>query len=92
MTPELHIDSIRLDLRGVSPEVARAAAGELGPMLQQAIADHLAGRTARSSAEVTKVRTAPLRIDACTDAPALRAAIARHVATAIAAQVPVRKA
>ncbi len=91
MNPEVHIDNIRLDLSGVSPEVARAAAGELSSSLQRAIAHHLATRTAPMSATVPSLPTVTVQIGAGADARTIRDAIAHHVATAIAGQMPTKK-
>lgn len=39
----VHIDRLELDLRGISPATAEAAAHALGPALAQALAAHRAG-------------------------------------------------
>lgn len=91
MTPEIHIDRIQLNLRGVSPEVARTAANALSPAMQQAIAAQLATRTANSNTQVDHIAMPALHVPAGVDANMIRDAVARQVATAIAAQVPAKR-
>jgi hypothetical protein len=73
----IHIENLRLDLRGVPPDVAREALAALGPALTQAMSAPIAESSALPA----------IRLPAGADAATLRASIAGHVASAIALQI-----
>lgn len=91
MSTHIHIDNVQLDLRGVSPEVARAAAENLGPALHAAIAAQLAGKGATGTLRVDHVAPAPLRVASRPTPDALRTGLAQHVARSIASQLPAQQ-
>lgn len=75
----LHIDRLELDLRGIAPATAEAAARALGPLLAQALAAH----PPTATASVDRLDAGRL---ACPTAPAaqdLAARIAQHVARSL---------
>ena len=74
--PEIHIENIQLDLRGVPPDVAREALASLGPALERAMA-------ARNASVGDLVVTAPIRLATGADASTLRDALAQRVAATI---------
>lgn len=83
---EIHIDSVHVDLRGLSPALAQNALASLGPAIDAALATQLSGRATRS-VDVGNVATPVLSIPPNTDAATLRGAVAAHVARAIASQM-----
>lgn len=74
----LHIGRLELDLRGISPATARAAADMLGPALREAMAAN--PHAPRSAASLDGGRIAS---PAASDAQGLAARIARRVASTI---------
>ena len=87
-TTEVHIDSIQLELRGVSPAAAQAALASLGPALHDAVATRLAGRNATMPTHADIVTAPSLRVPTGADATSLRNTLAQHLATTIAGQLP----
>lgn len=74
----LHIERLELDLRGISPDTARAAADALGPALRQAMAAD--PQAARSAGSLDGGRIAS---PATPGAHALAALIAQRVASTV---------
>lgn len=87
MPRHLHLERLEIDLRGIPPEVARAAAASLGPELAQALAAHLHGRGAATDARAAQLVAPAVKVSAGADATAVRAAIVRQVATTVAGQI-----
>lgn len=84
---QITIDSLHLDLRGVPPESARAAAASLGPAIQQAIAAQLLGRHPSGLARLERVTAPAVRLTSTTPG-AVSSTIATAVASAVAHQLP----
>jgi hypothetical protein len=74
--PEIQIENIYLDLRGVAPGVAREALASLGPALGRAMA-------ARNASAGDFAATAPIRLAAGADASTLRDALAQRLVATI---------
>ena len=86
--PEIHIDRIRLDLRGVAPETARAAVASLGPALEAALTDRRAHFSDAAPSSIARVSLPPLQLPAGASAAALRAALAQQLAAGITSHLP----
>jgi hypothetical protein len=85
---DLHIERLVLRLRGVSPEVARAAANDLGPALLESLAQHRRLTGSTGTAEIGTLSLGTVTVQG-TDSPAsLRATVARAITDAMAAQRP----
>jgi hypothetical protein len=74
-TRRVHIDRLDLDLRGITPEAARAAAHALGPALARALAT--GGAPPRSRERIDAGRIAS---PASADGPRLATDIAERIA------------
>jgi hypothetical protein len=85
--PEIHIDRVRFDLRGISPDIARDAVASLGPALGAALAARTAKLPVAKGTSLGPVAAPALHVPAGADAATLRAALADQLATAIARQI-----
>lgn len=83
MSRQLRIDSLHLDLRGIDPEVAEAAARALGPALAEALAGHPLRPGSHESLDA-----GTLAGSAAPQASDLAAAIARQIAHSLAGERP----
>lgn len=81
MSRQLRIDSLQLDLRGIAPEVAEAAARALGPALAAA----LAGQDLQPAPR-ERLDAGALATPAATQASDLAAGIARRIASSLAGE------
>jgi hypothetical protein len=85
--PEIHIDSIQLNLRGISPDVANEALSSLGPTLHAALTLQLAGRTAGAGTRIGQLDAPALHVPAGVNATMLREVLAGQLAATIANQI-----
>ncbi|MDE3737765.1 hypothetical protein [Metapseudomonas resinovorans] len=83
MSRQLRIESLELDLRGIAPEVAEAAARALGP----ALAEALAGRNLQPGTRA-HLDAGHLTSGATTQAGDLAAGIARQIARSLVGERP----
>ncbi|MCY1284204.1 hypothetical protein D9M68_703720 [compost metagenome] len=83
MSRQLRIDSLHLDLRGIAPEVAEAAARALGP----ALAEALAGRDLRADSS-ERLDAGKLASPAAPQASDLAAGIARQIVRSLSGEQP----
>jgi hypothetical protein len=74
----LLIDRLELDVRGVAPMTAEAAARALGPALARAL-----GADAGRAAPARRIDAGTISTDAATDAPELGRAIAERIAHSV---------
>jgi hypothetical protein len=75
MKQRVHIGGIHVDLRGVAPATARAAAQALGPALQRALAESDGG-----FASATRIDAGRIGAGASTGAGSLAEAVAMRIA------------
>ena len=79
--PDIHIGRIQLELRGIPPDVARAAVASLDTALPRAIAAQTAGRA--PGTHVPQVAAPPLRVPSNASVTMLSQALAEHLAATI---------
>lgn len=84
--PEIHIESVEISVRGVSPKVAQSAMATLGPALEQALAAQSFAPDSAANQPVEAGASPVLRVAAGADATTLRGAVARHLAMMISQQ------
>lgn len=86
---DIHIDSIQLTVRGISPAIAQSAVSSLGPALHAAITAQLATDSDHTpvAAHIPHVTAAPIRLPAGTDSAALQHALIGQIATVIASRL-----
>jgi hypothetical protein len=83
-TTILHIERLEIDLRGITPQVARDASATLGPALAQALAGQ-AGGDSRLSRPVAEITAPTVRLSDAANVAEVRDAIVRQVTGAIRA-------
>jgi hypothetical protein len=86
--PEIHIDRLELDLRGIPPSVAQSALSSLGPALQESLAARMDTPPGTARAHLASVVAPVIRVPAGADAATLRRALAGQLASTIASQLP----
>ena len=85
--PEIHIDRLQLELRGISPAVAQSALASFGPAVHEALTTHLSGRSPGSRTNIEQLTLPALCVPASADAATLRNALATRLATTIADRI-----